>query len=179
MVKQKSYVHVLTGDGGGKTTSALGVALRSLGHDRKVGVVQFLKGRKDIGEWKFVKKYDKLKMGKFEVFQFGRKEFVNLKKPSMKDKELANQALGFAKEFLREKRHPLLLILDEVNLALSLGLVNLEDVVDLLKVAPAGVDIYLTGRDAPKELYDYADFVTVVEDAKRPKRIVTRKGIDY
>ncbi|HII71740.1 TPA: cob(I)yrinic acid a,c-diamide adenosyltransferase [Candidatus Woesearchaeota archaeon] len=175
----KSYVHIITGDGGGKTTSALGVAMRSLGQGRKVGMVQFMKGRKDIGEWKIQKKLEKVMPGRYEVFQFGRKEFVNLKKPSLKDAEAANEGLGFAKEFLREKAHPDVLILDEINLALALGLLNIKDVVHTLQSAAPGVDIYMTGRRAPKELYAYADYVTVVEDEKRPKKIITRKGIDY
>lgn len=169
----KGYIHVYTGDGGGKTTAALGVAMRALGQGRRVAMVQFMKGRKDIGEWKVQKKIEG-----FSVYQFGRKGFVNMNKPSSKDVELANQALGFAGAELFEKRPPHLLILDEINLAAALGMISVEDALAMLKKVPAGVDVYMTGRRAPKEFMDAADFVTVVEDRKR-KRIPARKGIDY
>ena len=171
--KPKGYIHLYTGDGGGKTTAALGVAMRSLGHGKGVAVVQFMKGRKDIGEWKIQKK-----LKNFVVYQFGRKEFVNLKKPLQKDIDLANQALGFAREEMLESSPPDLLILDEINLAAAVGMVDVADVVAMLKKVPRGVDVYLTGRNAPKEFLKLADFVTVVEDKKR-KKIPARKGIDY
>ncbi|MBW2997409.1 cob(I)yrinic acid a,c-diamide adenosyltransferase [Candidatus Woesearchaeota archaeon] len=171
--KQKGYIHVYTGDGGGKTTAALGVAMRALGHGRGVAVVQFMKGRKDIGEWKIQKK-----LKDFVVYQFGRKDFVNLRKPLQKDIDLANQALGFAEGELFESSPPDLLILDEINLAAAIGLIDVSDVVSMLKKVPRGVDVYLTGRKAPKEFLKIADFVTVVEDKKR-KKVPARKGIDY
>lgn len=171
--KSKGYIHVLTGDGGGKTTAALGVAMRSLGHGHRVAMVQFMKGRKDIGEWKIQKK-----LKDFVVYQFGRKGFVNLKKPSVKDEVLANQALGFSEAELIEKNPPDLLILDEINLAAALGLIDTDEVIRMLRRLPRGVDVYLTGRDAPKELREAADFVTEVGDRKR-KKVKARKGIDY
>jgi cob(I)alamin adenosyltransferase len=170
---KKGYIHLYTGDGGGKTTAALGVAMRSLGQGRRVAVVQFMKGRKDIGEWKIQKK-----LKNFTVYQFGRKDFVNLRKPSAKDAELANQALGFAEAELIEKKPPHLLILDEINLAAGIGLISVKEVLRMLKKIPAGLDVYMTGRDAPKELLKAADFVTYVEDQKR-KKTTARKGIDY
>jgi cob(I)alamin adenosyltransferase len=174
-IRKKGIIHLYTGNGGGKTTAALGVALRSVGQGRRVAVVQFMKGRKDIGEFKIQKKLGK----DYAVYQFGRRDFVNLKKPSIKDEELANQALGFAKEIMREKMHPQLLILDEINIAAATGLISAGDVVDMLRCAPPGIDIYLTGRYAPKELVAAADYVTVVEDRKRLPKMQARKGIDY
>jgi cob(I)alamin adenosyltransferase len=171
--KKKGYIHVLTGNGGGKTTSALGVAMRSIGQGHRVVVVQFMKGRADIGEFKIQKK-----LPDYTVYQFGRKKFVNLKRPSKEDVELANQALGFAREEILEKMPPQLLILDEINLAAAIGLIDATEVVEMLAKAPRGVDIYLTGRHAPKHLMDIADYVTVVEDKKRLK-VAARKGIDY
>lgn len=170
---KKGYIHVYTGDGGGKTTAALGVAMRAIGHGKRVAMVQFMKGRKDIGEWKVQKK-----LRDFAVYQFGRKGFVNMKKPSAKDIELANQALGFAGAELFEKRPPDLLILDEINLAAALGMVDVKDVLEMLSKMPKEVDVYLTGRRAPDEFIKAADFVTEVEDRKR-KKINARKGIDY
>ncbi|MBW2966979.1 cob(I)yrinic acid a,c-diamide adenosyltransferase [Candidatus Woesearchaeota archaeon] len=172
--RQKSCIHVLTGDGGGKTTSALGVAMRSLGHKRDVTVIQFMKGRKDIGEWKFQKGLQDL-----NIYQYGKKQFVNLRKPSKTDIELAEQALGHVEAILQEPLPPKLLILDELNLAADIGLVETWKVVEILRNAPQGIDIYITGRNAPKEFIDLADFATEISDIKRPKRIIARKGIEY
>ncbi|MFC1741486.1 cob(I)yrinic acid a,c-diamide adenosyltransferase [Nanoarchaeota archaeon] len=173
MTKRKGYIHIYTGDGGGKTTAALGVAMRSLGQGHRVDVVQFLKGSKDIGEWKIQKK-----LPGYAVYQFGRKDFLDLKKPSLKDEELANQALGFAEELMKEKSPPDLVILDDINLAAAIGLIDVDEVVAMLKRVPKGVDVYLTGRDAPRKLMGAADFVTVIVD-KKQKNILARKGIDY
>jgi len=171
--KSKGFIHIYTGNGGGKTTAALGVAMRALGQGRRVAVVQFMKGRKDIGEYKIQKK-----LRGFNIYQFGRKEFVDLKHPAEVDVELANEALGFAKELMREKIRPDILILDEVNIAAAYKLIDSSAVVSMLKQVPKGVDVYLTGRHAPKELMKIADFVTQVEDVKRTNA-PARKGIDY
>ncbi|MBN1544209.1 cob(I)yrinic acid a,c-diamide adenosyltransferase [Candidatus Woesearchaeota archaeon] len=173
--KSKGYIHLYTGDGGGKTTAALGVALRALGQGMRVAVVQFMKGRRDIGEWKIQKKLGR----NFAVHQFGRKEFVDLHHPSDKDVELANQGLGFAKAEIFEKRPPDVVILDEINIATAIGLLHANDVVEMLKKVPRGVDVYMTGRWAPKEFLEIADYVTLVEDRKRPEKMAARKGIDY
>ncbi|MBW2965211.1 cob(I)yrinic acid a,c-diamide adenosyltransferase [Candidatus Woesearchaeota archaeon] len=175
---KKGYIHVYTGNGGGKTTAALGVAMRALGHGHRVDVVQFMKGRKDIGEWKFQKNLKEKTSAKFAMYQFGRKEFVNLKKPSVQDEELANQGLGFAEALMNEKNPPKLIVLDELNLAAAVGLVDVAEVVKMLKRVPKGIDVYITGRRAPAEFLKIADFVTVVEDKKR-KNVAARKGIDY
>ncbi|MBW2965414.1 cob(I)yrinic acid a,c-diamide adenosyltransferase [Candidatus Woesearchaeota archaeon] len=173
--RSKGYIHLYTGEGGGKTTAALGVAMRAVGQGMRVAVVQFMKGRKDIGEWKIQKKLGR----NFVIYQFGRKEFVNLHHPSDEDVVLANEGLGFAKAEMLEKRPPDLLILDEINIATAIGLLHANDVVEMLKKRPRGVDIYLTGRWAPAEFKEIADFITEVEDKKRPEKMVARKGIDY
>jgi cob(I)alamin adenosyltransferase len=170
---RKGYIHVYTGNGGGKTTAALGVAMRSLGQGHRVDVVQFMKGRKDLGEVKLQKK-----IPGFTVYQFGRKEFVDLKKPSVKDEELANQALGFAEELMKEKTPPQLIILDEINLAAAIGLVDVEEVLKMMSRIPPGIDVYMTGRKAPRAVMKMADYVTVVKDKKRAK-VSARAGIDY
>ncbi len=174
-MKKTGFIHVLTGNGGGKTTSALGVAMRSVGQGHRVVVVQFMKGRTDIGEVKIQKKLG----GDYTVYQFGTKKFVNLKKPSQQDVELANEALGFAREEILEKSPPELLILDEINLAAAIGLIETDKAVEMLRKAPRGVDIYLTGRRAPKAFINIADYVTVVEDKKRVRLVSARRGIDY
>jgi len=164
-------IKVITGNGAGKTTSALGTALRALGHGKKVVVIQFLKGRKNIGEYKFQKI-----VKNFKLFQFGRKEFIDLKNPTRKDKELAIYGLEFAKKILKEK--PFLIVLDEINLASHIGLVDKEKVIEFLKKLPKNVNVILTGRYAPDEFKKIADVVVVVEELKRKRKKAIR-GIEY
>jgi len=161
---------MFTGNGGGKTTSAFGLALRALGQNKKVVIIQFMKGRKDIGEYKAVRKFSRC-----TIKQFGTKEFIDLKNPAKKDIRLAEKALEFAEASLKAK--PFLLVLDEINLACSSGLVKTSDAVKLLKKCRCFV--VLTGRNAPKELKDICDIVTVVEDEKSNRQNKTSKGIEY
>ena len=170
---KKGTVHLYTGAGGGKTTSTLGVALRAIGHKQKVIMIQFMKGRKDTGEYKIRKKLSPY----FEIRQFGRPGFVNLKKPSKKDKELAQKGLEFARRALKKK--PNVLILDEINIATKYKLVDVSDVLDLLENVPAKTTVYLTGRYASKRLIDRADIVNKIVDYKYPKKFLYRKGIEY
>lgn len=160
-------IQIITGNGSGKTTSALGKALRRLGHGHKVIMIQFMKGRKDIGEYKIAKK-----LRGFTLKQFGTKSFI--KKVTEKDKELAQEGIAYAEKALKEKPH--LLILDEINIAVKYGLVHEKDVLKLLKTK---TDMILTGRYASNTLKKKADIVTVIEDIKRPKKLITKKGITH
>lgn len=170
---KKGIVHLYTGTGGGKTTSTLGVALRAVGHKQKVIMIQFMKGRKNTGEYKIRKKLSPY----FEIHQFGRPGFVDLKKPSEKDKKLAQKGLEFARKALKKK--PNVLILDEINIATRYKLIDVDDVLDLLKDVPSKTTVYLTGRYAMKKLVDRADIVNKIMDHKYPKKFLYRKGIEY
>lgn len=167
-------VYLWTGTGAGKTTSALGVALRSVGWGKKVVIIEFMKGQ-ESGELKV-----KDKLGdSYEVYQFGRKEFVDLKNPAEEDKKLAEEGLAFAEKKLLETK-PDLLILDEINIAASAGLIEKQKVLDLLDKAGETI-VYLTGRYAPEEFIDRADFATEIRQIKHPadNGIPARKGIEY
>ncbi|RLE54479.1 MAG: cob(I)yrinic acid a,c-diamide adenosyltransferase [Candidatus Methanomethylicota archaeon] len=167
-------VFLYTGTGAGKTTSALGLALRCIGHGLKVVVIQFMKGRKDIGEY-LVR--DRLSPD-YEIYQFGRLDWVNLKEPSEEDKRLAKKALEFAEKIAIEKK-PFLLILDEINLAAAINLISVEEVLSLLSKIPDETHVVLTGRYAPPELINRADVVNLVVEVKYPKDLITLKGINY
>lgn len=173
--KEKGLIYLYTGEGGGKTTNAFGFALRVIGHGYKAIIVQFMKGWEDIGEVKACKRL----APECEVHQFGRKGFVDPKNPTPEDRKLAQEALAFARKALKKK--PKLLVLDEINLAAAFGLVKAEDVLGLLDDAPPSTIVMLTGRRAPRELIDRADFVSVIEDVKHPERegIPARKGTEY
>lgn len=167
-------IYLYTGNGAGKTANALGLALRSVGHKRKVVIIQFLKWWKNTGEYKIrtlLKPY-------YEIHLFGRIGWIGLSNLGDEDRKLAQKALRFAEKVAREKR-PALLVLDEINLALHCQLLDTQEVLSFLDKIPKGTDVVLTGRFAPRELLDRADFVNEVRDIKFPKRMITTRGIQY
>ncbi len=168
----RTTVHLYTGEGAGKTTSAFGVAMRMLGHNKKVVIVQFMKGRKDIGEYKIQKE-----LKNYRVYQAGTKSFIDLKNPSDEDCKKVMDGIRIAKRSVKER--PDLLVLDELGLAAARGLVDFEDVLDLLKKVPSKTHTYITGRENPKELFEIADFVTELKTLKQPSRPEYVKGIEY
>ncbi len=168
-------IYLYTGNGAGKTTAALGLALRSVGHEHKVVIVQFMKGRKDIGEYKIQEKLAPY----YEIHQFGREGFVDLKNPAKEDIEIAQKGLEFAKESL--KKEPDVLILDEINIAVAINLLKVSDVLELINNIPEKTVVVLTGRHAPKEFIERSDFINEINDIKHPyqKNIKSQKGIQY
>lgn len=172
--QQHPPIYLWTGQGWGKTTSAFGAALRALGHNKKVIIIQFMKGRREkIGEYHIRKKLGK----NFQIYQFGRPAWVNLKNPSKEDWLLAQKGLQFAQKAAQTK--PFLLILDELNLAAGINLLEKKEVLSLLENIPSQVHVYLTGRFAPQYLINKADYVNIISMKKGPKRLVGEKGIDY
>jgi cob(I)alamin adenosyltransferase len=182
------YVYLYTGTGGGKTTNALGLALRSVGHGKKVVVIQFLKWREDIGEYLIKNRLAPY----YEIYQFGREawlgetdrteEFAGEKFEvecvKSVDKELAKKGLAFAKKIMAEKK-PHLLVLDEIGLATEWKLLEVKDVLEILDDVPEETTVVLTGRLAPKELADRADFVNVIQQVKMPEDFKPTEGIQY
>lgn len=172
---ERGLIHLYTGDGEGKSITAFGLALRAVGHGYKVTIIQFMKGRKNIGEYKIKSRLSP----EYEIHQFGRSEFIDLENPDPVDFRHARQGLAFANEAL--KKRPRLLILDEINLAVATGLLRLEDVLNLLEEIPAFTTVVLTGRRAPERLIERADLVTEMREIKHPMKngIPARKGIEY
>lgn len=168
------YVYLYTGMGAGKTTNALGLALRSVGHKRKVVIIQFLKWWKNTGEYRIRKTLAPY----YEIYQFGRKGCHGLSNLGEEDKELAHKALKFAEKIVKERK-PHLLVLDEVNLALHCKLLDVKEVLKFLDKMPKKTDVVLTGRFAPKELVKRAEFVNEIIAIKYPKEMVTTRGIQY
>ncbi|AAM32834.1 cob(I)yrinic acid a,c-diamide adenosyltransferase [Methanosarcina mazei] len=168
-------VYIYTGEGEGKTTNALGLALRAVGHGYSAVIIQFMKGRKYIGEYKIK---DRL-APEYEIHQFGREEFIDFRNPVPLDYELAGKGLEFAKEALGKK--PRILVLDEINLAAHFGIVKTEDILKLLEDIPEETTVILTGRRAPEELVERADLVTEMKFVKHPfeKKVPAREGLEY
>lgn len=173
-MEQKGHVYLYIGTGAGKTTNALGLALRSVGHKHKVIIIQFMKWWKNTGEFKI----QKMLAPYYEIYQFGRKGWIGLSNLNDEDKKLAEKALKFAEKITNEKK-PSLLVLDEINLALYCQLLDVREVIDFLNRIPKNTDVVLTGRFAPQELIERADFVNEVKDVKYPRNMVTTIGIQY
>ncbi len=173
MTRNRGTVYLYTGEGAGKTTNALGLALRCLGHDYTVVIIQFLKWWKNTGEYKFRKKFP----SRYQIFQFGRKGWIGLDKLNERDKKLVREGFEFAKNIARQK--PRLLVLDEINLALHCELLDVDEVIEFLKTVPKQTNVVLTGRYASRKLIEFADFVNEIRDLKHPKEIPTVKGIQY
>lgn len=168
-------VQVYTGDGKGKTTASLGLALRASGHGLKVYIIQFMKGWPFYGELESVKHLPGVTLR-----QFGRPDFVSKENPDPEDVRQARDALEHAREVVVSGEYDLV-ILDEVNVALEFGLINLADVLSLLDQRPPRVELVLTGRWAPRELISRADLVTEMLAIKHPYNdgVQARKGIEF
>jgi cob(I)alamin adenosyltransferase len=175
MKLEKGLVQVYTGNGKGKSSASFGLALRAVGRGLKVYIVQFIKGGFDYGELYVVDKLPGLTLR-----AFGRGKFVSEKKPEKVDVELAKQALETAREAVM-KCEADIVILDEINVALDLKLVSLEEVLELVRGKPEHVELVLTGRNAPQEIVQAADLVTEMIEIKHPYNagFKARKGIEY
>jgi len=172
---EQGLVQVYTGNGKGKTSAAFGVALRAIGRGLKVYVIQFIKGGFDYGELYVVDKLPNLKLK-----AFGRGRFVTEKPPNREDVKLSEEALAFAEQVVKNSEYDIV-ILDEINVALNLKLINLDSVLELVKNKPKHVELILTGRYAPEEIIKAADLVTEMKEVKHPfnKGYQARKGIEY
>lgn len=168
------YIYLYTGTGGGKTANALGLALRSVGHNRKAIIIQFLKWWRNTGEYKIRKRL----YPQYEIYQFGRKGWKGLKELGEKDKQITRKGWEFTERVVRQKK-PHLLVLDEINLALYCKLLDVDEVIAFLEKLPKRTDVVLTGRHAPKKLIQYADFVNEIIDVKHPRKRVLTRGIQY
>jgi cob(I)alamin adenosyltransferase len=171
----KGLVIVITGNGKGKTTSAFGQALRAVGQGYKVFVLQFMKGRK-YGEFKAVKKY----LPDITVRLSGLDSFVMRDNPAAVDIELAQKGLKAAKQAINSGKYNMV-ILDEINVALDFKLIDLSDVIELIKNKPARLDLILTGRYAPAPIIKLADTVSEIKEIKHHYQagIKDRAGIEY
>ncbi len=171
----KGLIQVYTGDGKGKTTCALGLALRAAGQRFQVFIIQFMKGRQ-TGESLAVARL----APEVTLSYFGRPGLVNLKAPAPEDLALVQEGWALAKQVLAAGEHDLV-ILDEINLALAHGLIPLEEALAALRQRPPGVEVVLTGRQAPPELIELADLMTEMRPVKHYYQagVKARRGIEW
>ncbi|MBM4431099.1 MAG: cob(I)yrinic acid a,c-diamide adenosyltransferase, partial [Chloroflexi bacterium] len=168
-------VQVYTGDGKGKTTAALGLALRAAGQGLQVYIVQFMKGWPDYGELVALRHQPNI-----TLVQFGRPDFVDRDNPDPRDVQMAQEALQHVLDVLSDGRYDVV-VLDEINVALDYGLLSLQRVLALLEAKPGHVELVLTGRNAHPEVIRRADLVTEMRLIKHPYEagIAGRRGIEY
>ena len=172
-------IYVFTGPGKGKTTSAIGQAIRALGQKKKVLMVQFIKSPDFLsGEDRIISRFGQ----KFQLFK-GGKGFVKIlgDKFSFKEHKIAaKKTLAKAKKAIFSKEFDLI-ILDEINVALSLKLISKKEVLKILKKAPENLDLILTGRGCPKEIIEMADLVTEFKEIKHPfqRGVLAKPGSEY
>jgi len=171
----RGIVMVITGNGKGKTTAAVGQALRAIGHGRRVFMIQFMKGRK-YGEVLAAEKA----FPDFTICQSGLDSFVMRDNPAPVDIELARAGLDLARQVITAGEHDLV-ILDEINVALDFKLIPLAEVVELVTTKPPAVDLVLTGRYAPPEIIDLADTVSEIQEIRHhyAKGIKERAGMEF
>lgn len=175
---KKSLVIVYTGNGKGKTTAALGMAVRACGYDWKVVILQFIKGSWTYGEEKGIQllspKVELKKLGK------GFYKIMNDKLPEAEHKKAVEEALKISQECVQSGKYDLV-ILDEINVAVSVGLLKPEDVLDLIQTKAEKTHLVLTGRDAHPKVIEASDLCTEMKEIKHPfqKGFLAQKGIDY
>jgi cob(I)alamin adenosyltransferase len=171
---EKGYIHVYTGNGKGKTTSAIGLGLRAAGAGFKVHMLQFMKGRK-YSELESIEKIEN-----FTFSQHGRDEFVNKENPDEIDINLARAGISYAKELINSEKFDMI-ILDEINVAIDFNLIDFNEIVKLAKNKPEKLELIFTGRFAHVEIQRIADYVTEMLEIKHPYQqgVEARKGIDF
>jgi len=172
----QGMIQVYTGNGKGKTTAALGLACRAVGHGYTVFMIQFMKGNIEYGELETARKL----APSLTIRQMGRECFVNRERPDPEDIRLAQEAMALAKTVIASGEYDIV-ILDEINVALDFGLINTQAVIQLMdEERPAHVELVLTGRYAPQEIMERADLVTEMVEIKHyyQRGVQSREGIE-
>jgi cob(I)alamin adenosyltransferase len=172
---ERGLIQVYTGDGKGKTTAALGLALRAAGHGLRVEIVQFMKGWPGYGELQGIEWLPTV-----SIHRFGREGWVHPDHPHPEDYEHAAAGLAYASRIMTGGQLDIL-VLDEINVALDYGLLDLDVVLQLLDAKPPLLELVLTGRNAHPEVVRRADLVTEMRAVKHPydQGLAGRRGIEF
>lgn len=174
MALERGCIQVYTGNGKGKTTAALGLALRAVGRGLKVCIFQFIKGGGRYGEHMAAEKLAPL----LTIIQTGRPGWVNTKDIT-EDRRTAQEALAQAKELLTSGEYDLF-VCDEINGAVGFGLIDVGQVLELISIKPVKTELVLTGRNAHQLVIDAADLVTEMQEIKHYYKagVPARTGIE-
>lgn len=175
---EHGYIQIYTGDGKGKTTASLGLALRALGHGWNVLIIQFTKGDKATcyGEIASASRF----LGNLEVKQFGLNRVVYSQNISLDDVKEAKRGWEYAKEAINSGKYQLI-IMDEINICADMGMIKISEIKDVLLRKPDQMEIVLTGRRAHPELVALAHLVTEMKPVKHyiDIGVLARQGIEY
>lgn len=174
------YIQVYTGNGKGKTTASLGLAMRALGRCWKVLIIMFTKGGNDYGELNSFRNLSPEISQNLTVMQAGLDRIVYSDNKTESDVEEIQKGWELAKKAIQNDEYNLV-ILDEANIAIDLGLIDIDDVVEVLKNKPEEMEIVLTGRNAHPKLIEIAHLVSEISPIKHywDTGISARKGIEY
>jgi len=169
----KGYIQVYTGNGKGKTTAALGLAIRAAGAGLKVFIAQFIK----MGEYSEIKALERFN-DLITVEQFGTGRFIK-GKPSASDIDAARKGLERIKAVFVSNQHNVV-IMEEANVAAKLGLLSIEDMLEIMAEKPENVELVITGRGADSRIIEKADLVTEMKEVKHyfQKGVKARIGIE-
>jgi len=170
---KKGYIHIYTGDGKGKTTAAIGLAIRAAGYGMKTYIGQFMKGQ-HYGELTALRNHSCI-----TIEQYGDIECVHREEITQKHIDQAQLGLRQARKAMHSRQYDII-ILDEINVAVWFNLITVEDVLELLNERPKNIEFILTGRRAPKELIEIADLVSDVTEIKHyyNQGVKARTGIE-
>lgn len=173
---RKGLVQVFTGNGKGKTTASLGTVLRAAGHGFKTLVIFFIKGNSADGEFKTLPQLPGVEVAKFGL----RKWIMDPKNVSPQEISEAKAALAAAHQAVTSGKYDIV-VLDEINIAVFFKLIDVEDVLNLIKDKALNTELILTGRNADSRIIEAADLVTEMKAVKHPydKGIIAREGIEY
>ena len=177
-MNELGLVQIYTGTGKGKTTAAIGAGIRAVGQGLRVHMIQFLKGGDNFPPYGEVRALALIP--RFTLEQFGPSHFIKPGAISDEDREIVKCGLERAKEVLASGNYDLV-ILDEINVVLHLGMATLQEILDLLDRKATQTEVILTGRGAPEALLERVDLVSRIEAVKHPfeKGIEARPGIEY
>ncbi len=173
MENHKGYIHLYTGNGKGKTTAALGLAIRAAGAGKQIFIGQFVKGMQ------YAELNALLRLPEITIKQYGLDCFI-VNKPNEKDIEAARNGLNEVTRIILSNSYDVV-ILDEVCIAIYYHLFEVDEIINLIIQKPELMELILTGRYAPKKLYDYADLITEMNEIKHyyQKGVQAREGIEF
>lgn len=174
------YIQVYTGNGKGKTTASLGLAMRALGRCWKVLIIMFMKGGDDYGELNSFRNLSTEIANNLTIIQAGPDRIVYQNNKTEADGNLIKEGWALAKKAIQNDEYNLI-ILDEANIAIDMGFIDLSEMLDVLKNKPEEMEIVLTGRNAKQEIIDIAHLVSEIKPVKHywDTGIAARKGIEY
>ena len=174
------YIQVYTGDGKGKTTASLGLAMRALGRCWKVLIIMFMKGGDDYGELNSFRNLSPEIAQNLTIIQAGADRIVYQNNKTDADTSVVKEGWELAKRVIKNDEYNLV-ILDEANIAIDMGFIDLDEMLEVLKNKPEEMEIVLTGRNAKQEIIDIAHLVSEIKPVKHywDTGIAARKGIEY